>query len=770
MATQIRHFFFTASLVLISFIGNAQFTSKQKIEALSRLQKPELDTIDINLLLKLSDYYIDKYGEKKDDLDSALRILRVTETSSRKQSHMIGLVNTLALYSKALREKDEKSEGKRYAIKAIEIAERENLLTLQGEAVLELSQYYYYFEHKDISEKVKLVKRAASIFKMDKKIEREAYCLKHLADLHHLCDSIDLAIIELKSALALYEAIPDSHKQGVYDLLGVSYRLIGDYHTALKFGLLAEKEAEARADSSMQLSTIYNRIGLTYMDAKENEKALGYFHKSFAVAERHMDKWNSKYNLFQLYLIACNIGNVLNKLQRPEQSLEFLKNTIAKYPTPVDYEMQGNIKYIQLDSHLKLRQFAEARSYTNELLGMVNKIEVDDKLKNNIYQSAIRFFLETEQFSKAKYYLTAYREICRKARSPLNESANEFLWFKLDSALQNYPSAITHYQTYKIIQDSLYNENRTKQIQLLQIEYETAKKDGEIILKAQSIDLLKQQTELQKNEIQQSVVIRNGTFAGILLLLIITGLLYNQYRIKQRANNEISHNNLALQHLLVEKEWLLKEVHHRVKNNLQTIVSLLESQSAYLKNEALEAIRDSQNRVNTMSLIHQKLYQTDNVATVNMSVFLPELVNYLKASFDTAKRIQFNLKIEPIVLDVSQAVPVGLILNEAITNAIKYAFPEKAGNNKVSITMNQDSRNQVTLVVSDNGIGLSKNFQREKTNSLGLSLMKGLTEDINGEFSITTLNGTTIEITFTGSPFMHQNNNVISSRQLVRKV
>ncbi|HKZ36364.1 MAG TPA: sensor histidine kinase, partial [Chryseolinea sp.] len=645
-----------------------------------------------------------------------------------------------------------------------------NLLSLLGESILELSQYYFHFRQKEFSEKIKLIKSAASVFKRDKKIEREAYCLKHLADLHHLCDSVDLAIVELKRALTLYKAIPNSHKQGVYDLLGVCYRLIGDHHSALKFGLLAEKEAEEWADSTMQLSTIYNRIGLTYMDAREDEKALRYFHKSHAVALRHLHNYESKYDVFQLYLIVCNIGNALNKLQRPEQSLQFIKNTIAKYPVPVDHEMQGNLKYIQLDSHIKLKQFTEAKSYTHQLLGMMDKIEVDDKLKNNIYQSAIWFFLETEQFSKAKYYLTAYKEIRTKARSPLNESVNELLWFKLDSALQNYPSAIAHYQTYKIIQDSLYNENRTKQIQLLQIEYETAKKDDEITLKAQSIDLLKKQTELQKNEIRQSVIVRNGTLAGILLLLIITGLLYNQYRIKQQANNEISHKNQTLQRLVDEKEWLLKEIHHRVKNNLQTIVSLLESQSAYLKNEALDAIRDSQNRVNTMSLIHQKLYQTDNVATINMAIFLPELVNYLKTSFDIAKRIYFNLKIEPIVLDVSQAVPVGLILNEAITNSIKYAFPEKTSNNEVSIMMNQDFKNQIILVISDNGIGLPENFQNERNNSLGLRLMKGLTDDISGEFLITTLKGTTIEITFTGSPLLHEEKKGISPSLLVSKI
>jgi two-component sensor histidine kinase len=129
-------------------------------------------------------------------------------------------------------------------------------------------------------------------------------------------------------------------------------------------------------------------------------------------------------------------------------------------------------------------------------------------------------------------------------------------------------------------------------------------------------------------------------------------------------------------------------------------MSLLNSQSAYIDNEpALTAIHDSQHRVHAMSLIHQKLYNTENVSSIDMSLYIHELVSYLADSFNIGQRIRFEFAIEPLEMDVGQAVPLGLILNEAITNAIKYAFPnDRSG--VVSISLSNTSPNHHLLVVS----------------------------------------------------------------------
>ena len=197
--------------------------------------------------------------------------------------------------------------------------------------------------------------------------------------------------------------------------------------------------------------------------------------------------------------------------------------------------------------------------------------------------------------------------------------------------------------------------------------------------------------------------------------------------------------------LLAEKEWLVKEVHHRVKNNLQMVISLLNSQSAYLSSqEAVAAIRESQRRMHAMSLIHQRLYEKDE-ATIDMQTYISDLVEYEKGSFD-CEHVKFALDLEPLILDVPKAVPVGLILNEAITNSLKYAFPNgQAGYILVSLKSIPSS---VELIVADDGVGLPADNQASSKKSLGMSLLKGLTAQIGGTCEITGERGVEIIIRF----------------------
>jgi two-component sensor histidine kinase len=200
--------------------------------------------------------------------------------------------------------------------------------------------------------------------------------------------------------------------------------------------------------------------------------------------------------------------------------------------------------------------------------------------------------------------------------------------------------------------------------------------------------------------------------------------------------------------LLVEKEWLLKEVHHRVKNNLQIIMSLLNTQSKFLENDAAkQTIRDSQHRIQAISLIHQKLYQSENVSAIDMPVYIKELVDYLGNLFGARQRIRFELQNDPVKLEVSYAVRLGLILNEAITNGIKYAFPENR-EGMIKISLKQKGDEQYVMTIQDNGIGLSPDFENQQRNSLGMSLMEGLSNDIDGKFRIESNGGTTIVVAF----------------------
>ena len=223
----------------------------------------------------------------------------------------------------------------------------------------------------------------------------------------------------------------------------------------------------------------------------------------------------------------------------------------------------------------------------------------------------------------------------------------------------------------------------------------------------------------------------------------------------ESKQSEINQKNKSLHdlirekdNLLIEKEWLLKEIHHRVKNNFHIVSSLLEIQSSYLKNkEALSAIKDSQHRINSMSIIHQKLYQSETLSTIHMPEYIYELVEYLRESFGIRETIGFSLQIQNIELNHATAITLGLILNEAITNAIKYAFASTA-DGKISVSLTHVSDTQVLLSISDNGRGMPESFDDNMANSMGMDLLQGLADDIGGTFNIESKKGTHIKIIF----------------------
>jgi two-component sensor histidine kinase len=222
-------------------------------------------------------------------------------------------------------------------------------------------------------------------------------------------------------------------------------------------------------------------------------------------------------------------------------------------------------------------------------------------------------------------------------------------------------------------------------------------------------------------------------------------LIYKQYRINRLNALENGRKNQTLEHLLTEKEYLLREVHHRVKNNLQIIISLLESQSTLQQQDPLFTLQSLRHRVYAMSLIHQKLYNFENPHKLNILDYFNDLVLYLQDSFDTSTHISFVLEIVPVELDISQAIPIGLIISEAITNSVKYAFPGE-GKGVISIKTELIDSEHLKLTISDNGIGLPEDFGSSKSRSLGIKLIRGLSADMDAILLIENKNGTSITL------------------------
>jgi len=201
---------------------------------------------------------------------------------------------------------------------------------------------------------------------------------------------------------------------------------------------------------------------------------------------------------------------------------------------------------------------------------------------------------------------------------------------------------------------------------------------------------------------------------------------------------------------LQEKELLLREIHHRVKNNLQVISSLLSLQSRSSKDEqAIEMAKESQNRIKVMALIHEKLYRSKDFANVEFNDYLKNLVHDLFASYKVStSRISLKMDIENISLGIDTAIPTGLIINELVTNCLKYAFSKDTdGEVRISLRSLDDGHNE--LVVSDNGIGLPEKLDIKKAESLGLRMITNLTErSLHGKVKINRDNGTEFQIIF----------------------
>mgnify|MGYP002777021756 CR=1 FL=1 len=219
----------------------------------------------------------------------------------------------------------------------------------------------------------------------------------------------------------------------------------------------------------------------------------------------------------------------------------------------------------------------------------------------------------------------------------------------------------------------------------------------------------------------------------------------------QSVGRDISDRKRAEQQQasLQEKEALLKEIHHRVKNNLQIVYSLLRLQQRRTPDrQAAEILLDSQNRIKSIALVHEKLYRSDNLAEIDFAQYISSLAASLLGSYHiSSEHIALETKIDPISLDIDKAIPCGLILNELVSNALKYAFPENCAG-QIQVELRAKSENLVQLIVSDDGVGIPPQFDLARTESLGLQLVQDFVNQLEGTVRIERQQGTIVEISF----------------------
>lgn len=635
--------------------------------------------------------------------------------------------------SKQLRKEQKPAEAMVAARAAVALLKKSDAPALLGQAYFNLSeQYAGNFADTSIRIRHAYLDSATGPLKTAGNIELLAESYRLMADLDHLISKMDQALQEATTALRYYESIHYVPMQGIYVLFAKLHYIQGDYQQSLQYGLKALERAEATKDSSMRLCEITNTIGFTYFKLNDIENARKYFDWSIGVAEREKDSLTVR-------MLASNIVECYLKLGVPDKARDFFSTITSHYPVAENkYEMGSYASdKAWFKIYMDLKDYDKAGFYVQRLLAITNR-NLNKLILSNCYENAIRYFTQTHQFDEAEVYLEKNEKLLDSLKDLVAMTRNYDQWFTLDTMRGEWRSAALHSNRFNKIKDEAFSQEKNKALAQLQVEFEVDKKENEI--------------RLGQADLRQSNMTRNISIGAVVVLALAGGLLYWQYRQKRRAYRAEELSNSQLRHLLSEKEWLLKEIHHRVKNNLQIVLSLLNSQSAYIDNEnALTAIRESQHRVYAMSLIHQKLYGTENVSSIDMARYIGELVTYLADSFDTWQRIHFELSIEPVELDVSQAVPLGLVLNEVITNSIKYAFPD-GRNGVISVSLSSAALHHCVLTISDNGIGIPTSTAEKRSGSLGMSLIEALTGNLEGALSIENNNGTTVTISFVREP------------------
>lgn len=712
------------------------------------LRNNKADTATIHRMLRVGEAFLDKPESREEDMNMGFRMADEMESRSGKINYLRGLGLSKLLRAKAFRESGQAEKGRTSSEQALQLLTQFGTEKEKAQAIIELGGTYSN-DAKDLPRKIALYQQGADLFLKNGDELPAAQLKEFVGDLLQVNGNYNDAERVLQEALSIYKKKRYERLQGLYSILGEVYHGSNNFVQSLRYNLLAVETAEKMDEQGPLMTTIYNRVGLNYYSVHYYDQAFDYFDKALAHARYLHDTGTVR-------TLLLNMSDALRHRGEYSRSLDTLFAAGKLGPVIRSNEIvQAKISYLK--NYMALNAWQKAAPHYEYL----KKILEDDHEDRGIVQAvrlAIAGYLQAAGlFSHAEKYIREYQRDMKEVPGGLvRQSEGEYLAFRADSATGNLASAITHYQRFKQLSDSVTGTNQSKQLDVLRLQFETERKDKDI-------ELLTQKSKLQEISLQKGKVFRNVIMGGVAMLLLILALLYNRYRLKKRnafrlekQREAINAQNELLKKLVDEKEWLLKEIHHRVKNNLQIIISLLNTQSRYLDNaDALAAIKNSQHRMYAMSLIHQRLYNTDNLGAIDMHWYIRELTGFMQESFDTGSKITFCINSEAIQVNVVQAVPLGLILNEAVSNAIKYAFPgDRHG--VVEITFKKTGAQYFLLSIADDGIGLRDSFVPEESCSLGMSLMKGLAEQLEGSFHLnSTNNGVAIQVLFSAKS-IHQ--------------
>ena len=560
-----------------------------------------------------------------------------------------------------------------------------------------------------------------------------------------------LALLELETSEASFTKAIELSKQlddmnfmaeSVNNLAVQYYYHMNEFDRALELLLPvinSEREKEILPEI---VAPLYNTVASIYMRLNKREKAVVHYLKSYEAIS------NSDNYLNQIAILA-NTGLVYRSLGKNVESRKWLMKAqeISERHNIKNYEFQllQGIGY----SYYNVKEYNKALSYFEKIVEIAEKGGKTATIVDS-YRSLAGAYFYLNRYDESKAILEKAKGLTHELKGTPRNYAIMSVVYKylsvIDSAQQDFKGSLENYKKYIALEDSISLQKQKEKIAEMEVAYETEKKDKEIELLTAENDLQKEYTKRQQN-------LKLGLLVGSILLLLLLFVAYNRYLVKKKAVTTISIKKEAIEEKNKENELLIKEIHHRVKNNLQIILSLLNAQTHATEGnqQAYDIIIESQNKIKSMALIHENLYRGDKFAKIPTQSYFKDLIAHIEDSYQDAERqISIQSNIEENEINMALAVPLGLIVNELVTNAYKYAFNNGRRHrltNIITINFKKSiGQNFYELQVIDNGNGLPVNFEIEDSKTFGLQMINGLVKQLEGKIELNRSNGTSFNI------------------------
>lgn len=560
---------------------------------------------------------------------------------------------------------------------------------------------------------------------------RMAKMYVNLGILQEIRGNLNAAIAAYAKGLPLLEQRGETFSAAAtYNNMGLVAEKQGDYAQAVEYFLQSLERFE-EIESDRGASAILGNLGMVFYKQKEFDEALEYYKRSLAIDLKMKD--------------IVGIANVYNNIGGLYETTDQLDSAIYYHKKSLEIKQEiGNplaicATYNNLGiAYYRAKNYAQARDYQLKAYEIAQQEESNSDLARTSADLG-RAYLKLGQTNLAERYLRESLTLSEQVGERENSLKVYKSLYELYKSQEDF-RAFDFYEKYVNLNDSLRNDEQTREITRLEMQYEFDKEKEILALERQ------QNEALLQSQIQRQRLIRNASLGGLGAGMSILFVLWQSYRQKQESNRQLEEQRDTVQRALEDRETLLKEIHHRVKNNLQIISSLLSLQSRQIADpKALEAIQEGRNRVNSMALIHKNLYQDENLVGVDTIEYIDKLTESLVSSYNiNLDHITIEKDIDRMKLDVDTIIPLGLILNELISNSLKYAFPnEQQGKIKTILKKKDDG---LHLQVADNGKGLPPDFDIENLKSLGFRLVKAFAQKLNAELKIHSGEGTRIEL------------------------